>query len=621
VQDDGHDSASQCTRGCRLWVTSLNSSCSSVCADVFTCVLGCSYAAVSYVSTRRELLGTPPAPTLVGGSLSSSSVGLRWLMDLPANSSASAPAIKSASSPAIGSASWLPVSFVPQLRVYGRHWRSHNNTRIVSATEVVLEDLLPYTKYQFRVVWALLPGREGVPSAPTSWITTLSSGPPRTPPTALTAVGVDATRVEVRWAAPEVAGGALVSYALSLRGGATHLKWDVEPTVNRYVVTGLHGNSSYEVRVAAVNKDGRGPAAVATVTTYADVDDQLSGGGGGGGGGGYLLLASGYSLWRLNVDIMQPPTPLYNTSHRSPITGLALHMRLGLLYVTAGGRLLLLHPATHRREVIELGALMGGVATTLTLDWLNGFLYILEDTQAPPLKPNSLDPEKDLGHLPVPAVEASPVHNSSLDPIPDPTDDGSKSPNKTNPNLDPEYYGGGEENLLPVEEYDEGEERSLGIHPPRATWNIWRTDLTGKNLELVTPNLDHRPLHLQVDPHNGSVVGAARPNTQRAAFSRAVDAVLLGGRLYWTAVGGEVFSEELNGGTYYHNSYALLGEHPGPMVAVGAATQQEPAPFTAPRHLNVLVTTTTAAASWAPPPASPPPFRGQRPTLSLRSIS
>ncbi|KAA0194653.1 hypothetical protein HAZT_HAZT004321 [Hyalella azteca] len=239
----------------------------------------------------------------------------------------------------------------------------------------------------------------------------------------------------------------------------------------------------------------------------------------------------------------------------------------------------------------------------------------------------------------------------------------------------------------------------------------------------------------QVDP----LVGAARPNTQRAAFSRAVDAVLLGGRLYWTAVGGEVFSEELNGGTYYHNrwvfrpcgvhvasttgecgvhvasttgecgvhvasttgecgvhvastsgecgvhvasttgecgvhvasttgecgvhvastsgecgvhvastiggggrplpppggrhtlininvsqctkSYALLGEHPGPMVAVGAATQQEPAPFTAPRHLNVLVTTTTAAASWAPPPASPPPFRGQRPTLSLRSIS
>jgi len=50
------------------------------------------------------------------------------------------------------------------------------------------------------------------------------------------------------------------------------------------------------------------------------------------------------------------------------------------------------------------------------------------------------------------------------------------------------------------------------------------------------------------------MIGNARPNTQQAYFGDAKEVVLLHGRFYWTNR-KEVFTEELNDGTFYHNRY------------------------------------------------------------------
>ena len=52
-----------------------------------------------------------------------------------------------------------------------------------------------------------------------------------------------------------------------------------------------------------------------------------------------------------------------------------------------------------------------------------------------------------------------------------------------------------------------------------------------------------------------------RHNTQQAYFSETRSLVLLHSRFYWTGQ-REVFTEELNEGTYYHNrlDYVTLGK-------------------------------------------------------------
>ncbi|KAF2358868.1 Fibronectin type III [Trinorchestia longiramus] len=626
----------QCLTGCQRWVAALNSSCSSVCSleDAWSaddthglyCSLGCSYGALNYVAlvhvaamlpcTQREvarhlfhleLMATPPEPTLVGGSLGSSSVGLRW------------PSLNALGLSKSGSTfqSMLPLSPVVQLRPHGLHWRSHANTTWVLKNEVLLQGLHPYTKYQFRVAWVAVPGQDALLSRPSSWISTLPAGPPLSPPADTRVRPLDGSRIEARWSAPEIPAGELVSYTVSLKVLSTgeQLRKDVSPSIHRYVVTGLQGNTSYEVGVAAVNKEGHGPAAVSVVSTYPNSNDIQKVNSNAllhwppeSGSGGYLLMASGVSLLRLGLDIMKPPSFLYNTSDHSVIKGLALHIRRGLLYVSdSSGRIMRLSPATHERRIIELSQHMrGGGASTLSVDWLNNFLYILEDPH--------------LGQRDNSAVSDS-ASQSSVNSADRPlSHDRSWKESLLN------FGKPGSHTSVVGSTFNFNTENTEAIKRKKA-WNIWRADLQGENLELVA-ELNYPVERIQVDPYNGFLwwvrpgrrgglyrldVGAnlrhgkrptrlltdgslsglvvdlqnfrilvacrnnnsmmavsldgtlvedARYNTQQAYFREARDAVLLHGRLYWTGP-SEVYTEEVNGGTYYHNRTFVLSFLPG----------------------------------------------------------
>lgn len=52
-------------------------------------------------------------------------------------------------------------------------------------------------------------------------------------------------------------------------------------------------------------------------------------------------------------------------------------------------------------------------------------------------------------------------------------------------------------------------------------------------------------------PYSTSVINL-RPNTQQAYFSRLHSVVRLNNQFFWTD-GNEIYTEELNGDTFYHN--------------------------------------------------------------------
>ena len=165
------------------------------------------------------------------------------------------------------------------------------------------------------------------------------------------------------------------------------------------------------------------------------------------------------------------------TLHVPSFIGLALHIRLGLLYVSeSSGNIFQLRPATQQRRVINLTKqLRGGVPTVLSVDWLNGYLYLLEDPHRHSLR--------NIYPISGKNVSSDRRHRSRI--------------NSSFVEL---------ENFHSTRNDSEAEDafiQSEEIPDVSSKWNIWRTDLMGEQLELVVGNLDYEPKHMQVDPYNG----------------------------------------------------------------------------------------------------------------------
>lgn len=164
-EEDGECNAAcrmkQCKDGCLDWREGTRSSCQQICTlhgweseDTMFCTMGCVYAAQSYIRQTEELIGNPPAPMLVGRSVSGSSVGLRW-----------------SGAPEVEDVKYL-VQY--QQNKGPPEWVYYRPSHPVNSTEIIVEDLKPYTKYQFRIAWLVLPRHSPVLSNPSSWISTLA---------------------------------------------------------------------------------------------------------------------------------------------------------------------------------------------------------------------------------------------------------------------------------------------------------------------------------------------------------------------------------------------------------------------------------------------------------------
>ncbi|XP_042893267.1 proto-oncogene tyrosine-protein kinase ROS-like [Penaeus japonicus] len=564
----------QCKDGCLDWREGTRSSCQQICTlhgweseDTMFCTMGCVYAAQSYIRQIEELIGKPPAPMLVGRSVSGSSVGLRW-----------------SGAPEVEDVKYL-VQY--QQNKGPPEWVYYRPSHPVNATEIIVEDLKPYTKYQFRIAWLLLPRHTPILSNPSSWISTLASGPPRSPPRELRAVPLDWSRVEVTWDPPLFPGGDLISYTLYSKDaeGKQEMRDNIDAnSERRYILSELSANTTYILNLTSTNHRGEGPAVVAQVTTYPTapaVDD----------GQGYLLLTSGSRILRLGLDIMAAPQHLYNVSDHLNITGMAVYIPYDVIYISdTGGSITQLIPSSKKVYTLLTQNHLHGYPLSLSVDWLYYHLYYivhLEPTmnnvwQLWRCNLNGKYPVLIYGEL-----HYEPKH-LQVDPY-----------NGyiwwISEDLDGGLY------RLDMNDNDETREPEIVLSSPEL-------DLGGLVLDppnfqvLVADRKNNAMLAVSLD---GTSVTNLRANTQRAFFQHLKSVAHLNSRFFWTD-GSEVYTEELNDGTFYHISYVVMNSMKntvdvGTLVAVHGSTQPVPVPLNPPTDLQAVFTRTSASLRWNAP--------------------
>ncbi|RXG61775.1 hypothetical protein Avbf_11014 [Armadillidium vulgare] len=100
---------------------------------------------------------------------------------------------------------------------------------------------------------------------------------------------------------------------------------------------------------------------------------------------------------------------------------------------------------------------------------------------------------------------------------------------------------------------------------------------------------------------DGTSVKNFRSNTQQPFLNIVNSLAYLNGKFFWTN-SLEVFSEELNGDVFYHNSYAFFStgsfDH---LLAVHKSGQPVPVPLNPPLNVQVLFTKESANIIWKTP--------------------
>ncbi|ROT69853.1 putative proto-oncogene tyrosine-protein kinase ROS [Penaeus vannamei] len=493
---------------------------------------------------------------LVGRSVSGSSVGLRW-----------------SGAPEVEDVKYL-VQY--QQNKGPPEWVYYRPSHPVNSTEIIVEDLKPYTKYQFRIAWLVLPRHSPVLSNPSSWISTLASGPPRSPPRELRAVPLDWSRVEVSWDPPLFPGGDLISYTLYSKDaeGKQEMRDNIDAnSERRYILSELSANTTYILNLTSTNHRGEGPAVVAQVTTYPTapaVDD----------GQGYLLLTSGSRILRLGLDITDAPQHLYNVSEHLNITGMAVYIPFDVIYISdTGGSITQLIPSSKKVYTLLTQNHLHGYPLSLSVDWLYYHLYYIVHLEPTMNNVWQLWRCNLSGKYPVliyGELHYEPKH-LQVDPyngyiwwISEDVDGGlyRLDMNDSDETKEPEI-------VLSSPELDLG---GLVLDPP----NFQVLVADRKNNAMLAVSLD------------GTSVTNLRANTQRAFFQHLKSVVHLNSRFFWTD-GSEVYTEELNDGTFYHNSYSMNTVDVGTIVAVHGSTQPVPVPLNPPTDLQAVFTRTTAS--------------------------
>ncbi|KAG0723722.1 Proto-oncogene tyrosine-protein kinase ROS [Chionoecetes opilio] len=362
-----------------------------------------------------------------------------------------------------------------------------------------------------------------------------------------------------------------------------------------YVLSELQPNTTYTLNLTATNHKGEGPPEATTITTYPNdpgVDD----------GQGYLLLTSGASLLKLGLDTIDPLQHIYNTSSKHAITGMAVHIRLGIVYISdSSGSILQLHPTTNRFRTVLSSERLHGHPLGLSVDWLYGHLYYIIRLQSPLEQVWQLwrcgltgdSPEVIHGELQYEAkhLQVDP-YNGYIWWISEDLDPGlhrlDLRPGRTT------ATGGGDEGA--------GSGGGRGVGGPKVV--LESTDLGGLVLDppnfqvLVANRQKNAMLAVSLD---GTSVTRLHPNTQQAFFRKLSSVVYLHRRFFWTD-GKEVLTEELNNGTFYHNSYLLVGNVSiGTLAAVHRSTQPVPVPLNPPTLLQAVFTRRSATLTWNAP--------------------
>ncbi|XP_043482361.1 proto-oncogene tyrosine-protein kinase ROS isoform X2 [Leptopilina heterotoma] len=355
----------QWTKGCNSWHQALDADCKSICngtqellspKELF-CIAGCNEALNRYYHQLKARIGVLSAPTLVGDSLTATSLRLEW----------NGNEIKR-----IGSG----ISYFVQWKYQdlAETWQFCRN-QSWRDDQILVYNLQSYTKYRFRIALLLRSiehNAEMIVSTPSIVISTKPAGVPISAPRILRANAIDSHRISISWEAGPFSNGPLLSYVLKLYEDSELQSKEVPATeiLNYYVFRNLEPSRNYSVSVSMRNAEGDGPSAIIHVSTSSesvvkDTEKPL------------LILGSQHSIMKQGSDIFDEPSIIYETS--SIIQGIAIHVVLEQIFISDSMGFI------YRKTISDISKStillnsdeINFKPLSMSVDWLNLRLYIV----------------------------------------------------------------------------------------------------------------------------------------------------------------------------------------------------------------------------------------------------
>ncbi|XP_059376033.1 proto-oncogene tyrosine-protein kinase ROS isoform X2 [Carassius carassius] len=236
----------------------------------------------------------------------------------------------------------------------------------VTESTYAVKQLEPFTCYKFRV-WALIAETHACsPASP--WYQTKPFGLPSSP-SIESIESVSGESVEVRWSQPEKPGGPILGFNLNLTSNKPVISETTRGNVFFYTFYPTFHNTTYRISVAAVNEEGQGSIAEASITTPARIEQN----------GGRWVLASRWNSLRMreeDADFFTTAQCLSDSLIESNITGVAVHYSSNRIYFSEGTRIWV-KGAGNLTDHSDLQLLHSAPleVTALTVDWLYERIY------------------------------------------------------------------------------------------------------------------------------------------------------------------------------------------------------------------------------------------------------
>eukprot|EP00102_Acyrthosiphon_pisum_P027841 XP_016665051.1 PREDICTED: proto-oncogene tyrosine-protein kinase ROS isoform X2 [Acyrthosiphon pisum] len=353
----------QCIRGCALWNEALSSNCSKVC-DKFNanyisqsklyCIAGCHDAITLYFQRIQFEIGPLPSPTLVPDSLFDKSLKLQWKGVKRKN---------------------FKYRVQWKLENNQENWQYCQKETWNNDSIIQLENLRPYTNYQFRVV-LLLPWAGVMQLVVSESSVVISTHPSKVPPSMtpeiVRTIPADSS-ISVTWAAIPFPLAPILSYHLTIQEPTKEytifkeiLTGKENETENFYMFRNLESAKNYSISLAARNEYGVGPMANVFVKTLPTsmikyTPEPV-----------HLFLVSDHNIFVKTKEMMDTPISVYFTNQT--INDISINVRTNTIYILESTGSLL---SFSNNKINILLTTEREILMDITVDWLNNNLYIL----------------------------------------------------------------------------------------------------------------------------------------------------------------------------------------------------------------------------------------------------
>ncbi|CAL1296241.1 unnamed protein product [Larinioides sclopetarius] len=456
-----------------------------------------------------------------------------------------------------------------------------------SCHEVCEEDIKVFNKL-FRVAWIILENYPPLFSEESIAISTLPYGAPSTPPTITCLTAVSCSRVSMSWDPPPLVNGPILSYVLLIyeyATGTTMIK-DISDTGSHtsdgglhYMIINLKPSTTYRISLSTRNSEGEGPHDVRNITTLAKRVSSSH------HTPAYLLFGSKHHVLRQGLRIIDESKILYRIANESvTVTGVGLYLKQNVFFVSdSQGSLhsINLKKGSNTNTILHSNK---SYFTSLSVDWLNGKIYMAEEHEVTRCDTNGKNYEVLLSKLNRPK-------NLHVDPL-----NGYLYLTVTD-----SVNGAGGLYRIDLIEFDHGKT----INFEKAALIVSDNQLSAfavdyKNFRVLLPSTTNNTIvSVSLD---GSDVSDIRENSQTPLYKNIRSIAVHNDLLYWTT-GDLLYGEELykKENKYYINVYSV-GE--GPFLSLNihhTEYQPNPIPLNPVESVEALFGMDVAKISWSNP--------------------